>query len=83
MEVPSCTEWAINSAVKLYTPNCYVEVGTDCICAKVETLSMYRGVMRPYPHARSEAYIMGHTAYRGSQWGLNYAEAFEIVLRKY
>lgn len=29
MEVPSCTEWAINSAMKLFTPNCYVEVGLE------------------------------------------------------
>ena len=83
MEVPSCTEWAINSAMKLFTPNCYVEVGPDGVQAKVKALSMYRGVMRPYPHPRSEAYITGLAAYRGSQWGLNYAEAFEVVLRKY
>ena len=83
MEVPSCSEWAINSAMKLFTPNCYVEVGTDGIEAKVKALSMYRGVMRPFPHPRSSAYISGLAAYRGSQWGLNYAEAFEIVLRNY
>jgi LmbE family N-acetylglucosaminyl deacetylase len=83
MEVPSCTEWAINSAMKMFTPNCYVEVGSDGIMAKVKALSMYRGVMRPYPHPRSEAYITGLAAYRGGQWGLNYAEAFEIVLRNY
>lgn len=83
MEVPSCTEWAINSAMEQFTPNCYVEVGTDGIRAKVEALGMYRGVMRPYPHPRSEAYITGLAAYRGSQFQLNYAEAFEIVLRKY
>ncbi len=83
MEVPSCSEWAINSAIKLFTPNCYVEVGSDGIVAKIKALSMYRGVMRPYPHPRSEAYITGLAAYRGSQWGLNYAEAFEIVLRNH
>ena len=83
MEVPSCTEWAVNSSMKLFTPNCYVEVGPDGVQAKVKALSMYRGVMRPYPHPRSEAYITGLAAYRGSQWGLNYAESFEIVLREY
>lgn len=83
MEVPSCTEWAINSAMKLFTPNCYVEVGIDGIQAKVKALSLYRGVMRPYPHPRSESFITGLAAYRGSQWGLNYAEAFEVVLRNY
>lgn len=83
MEVPSCTEWAINSAMQRFTPNCYVEVGLQGIDAKIKALSMYRGVMRPYPHPRSVEYIKGLAAHRGSQWGVNYAEAFEIVLRKF
>ena len=29
MEVPSCTEWAINNAFNLFRPNCYVEVGKE------------------------------------------------------
>lgn len=83
MEVPSCTEWKINNAMQTFNPNCFLEVGPDGVQAKVKALSMYRGVMRPYPHPRSEAYITGLAAYRGSQFQLNYAEAFEIVLRKY
>lgn len=83
MEVPSCTEWAINSAMKLFTPNCFVEVGRDGVEAKLKALSMYRGVMRPYPHPRSEEFIKGLAAYRGSQFQLEYAEAFEVVLRKF
>ena len=83
MEVPSCTEWAINSAMKLFIPNCFVEVGLDGIHSKIKALSMYRGVMRPYPHSRSEEFITALATYRGSQFQLEYAEAFEIVLRKY
>ena len=29
MEVPSCSEWAINSAFQKFIPNCYVEVGEE------------------------------------------------------
>lgn len=83
MEVPLCTEWAINSAMNLFRPNCYVEVGPGGVQAKVKALSMCRGVMRPYPHPRSEAYITGLAAYRGSQFQLEYAEAFEVVLRMF
>lgn len=83
MEVPSCSEWATNNSLRQFSPNCFVEVGQDGINAKVKALSMYRGVMRPYPHPRSEAYIVGLAACRGSQWGLSYAEAFEVVLRNY
>lgn len=83
MEVPSCTEWDINSSLKSFTPNCFVEVGEDGVNAKLQALAMYRGVMRPYPHPRSATYITGLAAYRGGQWGVRYAESFEVVLRLY
>lgn len=83
MEVPSCTEWNVNNAFQSFVPNCFVEVGKEGVDAKIKALSMYRGVMRPYPHPRSEEYIAGLAAVRGSQWGVNYAEAFEVVLRVY
>ena len=82
MEVPSCTEWAINNAMNLFRPNCYVEVGKEGVNAKITALGMYRGVMRPYPHPRSVEYITGLATVRGSQWGTNYAEAFECILRR-
>ena len=37
----------------------------------------------PYPHPRSAEYILGLAAMRGSQWGVNYAEGFECVMRCY
>lgn len=83
MEVPSCTEWKINNALATFNPNCFVEVGREGVEAKIAALDMYRGVMRPYPHPRSAEYITGLAAMRGGQWGLEYAEAFEVVLREY
>jgi len=53
MEVPLCSEWAINDAMNLFIPNCFVEVGKENVEAKCKALAMYRGVMRPYPHPRS------------------------------
>lgn len=53
MEVPSCTDWALNSAMNRFQPNTWVEVGKEGVEAKVKALSMYRGVMRLYPHPRS------------------------------
>lgn len=81
MEVPSCTEWAINNAMNHFRPNCYVEVGREAVDAKIKALSMYRGVMRPYPHPRSAEYIIGLAAVRGGQWGQQYSESFEVTLR--
>ena len=60
-----------------------VEEYPDGVEAKCKALSMYRGVMRPYPHPRSDEYIMGLAAMRGGQWGMEFAEAFEVVLREY
>jgi LmbE family N-acetylglucosaminyl deacetylase len=83
MEVPSCTEWAVNNGMNKFNPNCFVEVGSEGVDAKVKALNLYRGVMRPYPHPRSAEYIKGLAAQRGGQWGLEYAESFEVVLRAY
>jgi LmbE family N-acetylglucosaminyl deacetylase len=83
MEVPSCTEWAVNNSMNKFNPNCFVEVGLEGVDAKVKALNMYRGVVRPYPHPRSAEYIKGLAAQRGGQWGLDYAESFEVVLRAY
>lgn len=83
MEVPSCTEWALNNAISLFRPNTFVEVGKDGVDVKIAALEQYRGVMRPYPHPRSAEYIAGLAAMRGGQWGCEYAESFETVVRVY
>ena len=83
MEVLSSTEWDVNSSIRKFSPNCYVEVGLDGIEAKIKALEAYRGVMRLYPHPRSREAIIGMAAYRGAQFNLQYAEAFEVVLRRF
>ena len=79
MEVPSSTEWSFDTSSNRFTPNMFVEVGKEGVEAKIKALAAYTGVMRPYPHPRSEEAIMGMAAYRGVQAGCNYAEAFECV----
>jgi N-acetylglucosamine malate deacetylase 1 len=82
MEVPSATEWGLNKAMNQFNPNTFIEVGEIGIEKKIEALSAYRGVMRPFPHPRSEKVLKGLAAYRGGQAGMNYAEAFESVFRR-
>lgn len=82
MEVLSATDWAVNSSINRFTPNTYVEVGSEGVDKKIEALARYRGVMRPYPHPRSDESLKGLAAIRGSESGCNYAEAFECVLRR-
>lgn len=82
MEVPSATDWALNSSAKMFSPNVFVEIGEIGVTKKINALSLYRGVMRDYPHPRSPEVLKGLAAYRGGQAGLNYAEAFECVFRR-
>lgn len=79
MEVPSSTEWSFDSSANRYSPNMFVEIGKNGLDVKLKALAAYTGVMRPYPHPRSEEAIAGLAAYRGVQAGCNYAEAFESV----
>lgn len=81
MEVPSSTEWSLNSAENRFMPNFYIEVGKEGLDKKIEALQAYTGVMRPYPHPRSEQALIGLAAYRGSMAGCSFAEAFECVFR--
>ena len=79
MEVPSSTEWSFDSSSNRFSPNMFVEIGKEGVEIKIQALKSYKGVMREYPHPRSEEAITGLAAYRGVQAGCNYAEAFESV----
>ena len=79
MEVLSSTEWSLDSSANRFTPNCYVEIGKEGLSVKIEALGAYKGVTRAYPHPRSREALEGLAAYRGSQAGCRYAEAFECV----
>ena len=81
MEVPSSTEWTLNSAERGFEPNTFVEIGIEGLEVKIKALKAYTGVMRPFPHPRSEKAIEGLAAYRGAQSGREYAESFECVFR--
>lgn len=82
MEVLSSTEWSFDTSSNRFTPNYFVEIGKEGVNLKIEALSSYKGVMRPYPHPRSNEALEGLAAYRGVQAGCNYAEAFECAFRR-
>lgn len=79
MEILSSTEWSLEPSSHRFTPNYFVEIGKEGVEIKLSALSVYKGVMRDYPHPRSKEAISGLAAYRGAQAGCNYAEAFETV----
>jgi len=82
MEVPSATEWALNKTMNQFNPNTFIEIGEEALGKKIEALAQYRGVMRDYPHPRSNEVLRGLAAYRGGQAGMRYAEAFESIFRR-
>lgn len=82
MEVPSSTEWSFDTSVRPFTPNTFVEIGSEGVELKLKALAAYSGVMRPYPHPRSPESIRGLASVRGSQSGCEYAEAFETVFQR-
>ena len=79
MEVLSSTEWSLDSSANRFMPNYFVEIGKEGVEVKLQALAEYKGVMREYPHPRSDEALRGLAAYRGAQAGCNYAEAFECV----
>ena len=82
MEVPSSTEWSFDTSANRFLPNYFVEIGKTGVELKIKALSAYKGVMRPYPHPRSNEALEGLAAYRGAQAGCNYAEAFECAFKR-
>lgn len=82
MEVLSATDWCLNEGMNSFKPNTFIEIGEEALEKKIEALSGYRDVMRPYPHPRSSEALRGLAACRGAQAGLNHAEAFQSVFRR-
>ena len=82
MEVLSSTEWSLDTSLKRFIPNYFIEIGEEGVERKLKALSEYEGVMREYPHPRSVEALRGLAAYRGAQSGCNYAEAFECVYKR-
>lgn len=81
MEILSSTDWAFPVDGQIFQPNTFVEVREEGINKKIEALNAYKGVMRDYPHPRSNEVLKGLGAYRGGQSGCNYAEAFQAVFQ--
>lgn len=79
MEIMSSTEWGLDSSAKKFDPNHFVEIGKEGLDLKLKALYAYKGIMRPYPHPRSDEAVSGLAAYRGGQAGCKYAEAFECA----
>lgn len=82
MEVLSSTEWSVNTSMRNFTPNTFIEANEESLSIKIQALKSYHGVAKPLPHPRSAEAIKALAIYRGIQAGYHFAEAFELVLRR-
>ncbi len=80
IEILSATDWTFQHNGG-FQPNAFVALGEAHLKRKIEALGMYRGVMRSFPHPRSQEILTGLAAYRGGQAGMPYAEAFQTVFQ--
>lgn len=77
-EVPSSTEWAGPSHTRAFLPSHFVEI-TTTFEAKKKSLSFYNMEMHSFPHPRSHRNIEALATLRGSQVGVEKAEAFSTI----
>jgi N-acetylglucosamine malate deacetylase 1 len=77
-EVPSSTEWGGGAFGAPFVPNVYVDV-SPFLERKLRALEAYRSEVRAYPHRRSVEAVRLHAAARGSEVGVEAAEAFMLV----
>ena len=80
MEVPSSTDWAFPVDGQQFRPDAFIEIGEEGLRRKIEALHAYNGVMRPYPHPRSDEAIRALAVLRGSQVGRNLCESFQTAM---
>lgn len=76
-ETLSSTNWIWSQADNFH-PNRFVDISRT-LEKKLAALKEYNSEMRPFPHARSYEAIEYSARLRGSQNGLNAAEAFDVV----
>jgi LmbE family N-acetylglucosaminyl deacetylase len=80
MEVPSSTDWAFPIDGQQFRPDTFIEIGENGLLKKLEALYAYQGIMRPYPHPRSDEAIRALAILRGSQVGRNLCEGFQTAM---
>jgi LmbE family N-acetylglucosaminyl deacetylase len=80
MEIPSSTDWAFPVDGQQFRPDTFIEIGETGLVKKLEALRAYEGVMRPYPHPRSDEAIKALAVLRGSQVGRNLCEGFQTAM---
>lgn len=75
-EVMSSTDWELNQN-NLFCPNYFYDI-SKYVDIKLQALKAYKLEMRAPPHSRSLLHLETLAKHRGSQVGVDYAEAFMV-----
>ncbi len=76
-ETVSSTEWQVAGSVPMFAPNWFVDI-SDTLCKKLQALDAYQTELRAFPHSRSIQGIKHLAGWRGTQVGVEAAEAFIV-----
>ena len=77
-EVPSSTEWRIDTKNKIFNPNWFEDI-TKTKNKKLLALKAYKSELRKWPHPRSFKGIEYLARLRGAQVGCDFAESFYLA----
>jgi LmbE family N-acetylglucosaminyl deacetylase len=80
-EIPASTYWTFGQMEPIFVPNVYTDV-TKYIELKQQVMNLYNTELYKYPDARSVTSMVTLAKYRGTQIGVEYAEAFKLVFSK-
>ncbi len=76
-EVPSSTEWKIDTKNKLFNPNWFEDI-SKTKNKKILALKAYKSELRKWPHPRSVKGVSALFTWRGASIGVDAAEAFML-----
>ncbi len=78
-EVPSSTEWQVQSSEMIFKPNYFICLNEKAVSAKLSAFNEYQTELCRYPHPRSSKAIHNLIKRRGNVIGHEFAEAFEVL----
>lgn len=76
-EVPSSTNWQLDSAQPAFDPRFYVDI-SETMETKISAMKSYANEIQEFPHPRSEIHLRALAQVRGAACGMEFAEGFEI-----
>lgn len=79
-EIPSSTEWSGPTGTPPFIPTYFIDISKHLEC-KLKALYCYEQEMRPFPNPRSREGLTALARLRGTQAGVQAAEAF-VILRQ-